>query len=447
MLPFAQGSGHRLTIRWRTIEWWGAGISLFLQTGAVFPLLLSGYDGDLPESAKSKLRLLSLPVYAFTLLILSQHRRQFVIALKRSLIFQLLVLMPVLSVIWSVSPSTTLRRAVGLVLSVLLAYVLAIRFTPRQLQLLVMATLGACIVSSLALRLASPGLATMASDGTLRGIFLTKNGLGWYASILAVVAAIAAVDPAMEFRRTAVLLSLASLACLAGSTSMTSIIATASALGSFWFYTTLPKLHGVGRAAFILVVLQLIVALMLSLHEYLVPFLVAVGKDATLTGRVPLWELVDAQIASHLLLGYGYQSFWTEANAQAWEIWSKIGWMAPHSHNGFRETLLGFGLGGFLLFIAVTARAVWRGAVLQCRAQEDGWLWLNVLLIMVLVMNLTESMFLLQNDCIFTLFSTAIIMFSCHYPARSEVRATRVAAPLQRLSQALPAVPLRESQP
>ena len=110
MLPFAQGSGHRLTIRWRTIEWWGAGISLFLQTGAVFPLLLSGYDGDLPESAKSKLRLLSLPVYAFTLLILSQHRRQFVIALKRSLIFQLLVLMPVLSVIWSVSPSTTLRR-------------------------------------------------------------------------------------------------------------------------------------------------------------------------------------------------------------------------------------------------------------------------------------------------------------------------------------------------
>ncbi len=442
-----QRSGRRIALQRRTVEWWGAGVSLFLQTGAVFPLLLSGYDGDLPDSAKSKLRLLSLPVYAFTLLMLSRHFRQFCIALKRSILFQLLLLMPLLSVLWSVSPSTSLRRALGLLFSVLLAYVLAIRFTPRQLLLLVIATLGTCIVSSLALRLASPRLASMPMDGTLRGIFLHKNGLGWYASILAALAAIAAVDSLMGIRRKAIVLTIASLACLAGSTSMTSIIATASAGVVFVFYSMLPKISGVKRAALILIVVQVIVVIMITLHEYLVPLLEALGKDATLTGRVPLWELVDGEISNRLLVGFGYQAFWTEANPSAWEIWAKIGWLAPHSHNGFRETLLGFGVVGFVLFVLVMLRAICQGAVLQCRAPEDGWLWLNVFVVMVLVMNLTESMFLLQNDCIFTLFSAAIIQFAFYSPAYADRRSERASTPVSTLQRLMPATPLKGATP
>lgn len=36
---------------------------------------------------------------------------------------------------------------------------------------------------------------------------------------------------------------------------------------------------------------------------------------------------------------------------------------------------------------------------------------------MVLVMNLTESIFLVQNDAIFVLFAAGIIMFSLYSPA------------------------------
>jgi exopolysaccharide production protein ExoQ len=143
----------------------------------------------------------------------------------------------------------------------------------------------------------------------------------------------------------------------------------------------------------------------------------ALGKDATLTGRVPLWELVDTKISHHLLLGFGYQAFWTDGNPQAWAIWSKIQWMAPHAHNGYRDILLSFGLSGMALFVLVVVPAIRRGASLQCRAPDDGWLWLNVLMIMVMVMNLTESIFLLQNDTIFILFTSAIIMFSLYEPA------------------------------
>lgn len=410
-----------LSVRWRTIEWWGAGICLFLQTGAVFPLLMSGADGSLTDAAKASLRLVSLPVYAFAILILARHFRRFLIALQRNLLLHILLGMPFLSVLWSVSPSATMRRAIGLLFALLLAYVLAIRFTPRQLILVTMATLGACIVMSLGLMAVSPGLARMPADAAMRGVFLHKNSLGWYSSILTLVTLIVALDGTFGFRRTAIALLAGSLACLAGSSSMTSILATATGCGLIWFFAVLPKMKGVARIVFVLVFIQMAVVLLILLHEFLVPVLEALGKDATLTGRVPLWALVDAAIQRHLLLGYGYQAFWTPANPDAWAIWSNIGWMAPHAHNGFRDTLLSFGIGGTLVLVAVVVRALRQGSVLQCLAPEDGWLWLNVIVAMVLVMNLTESIFLVPNDAIFVLFTTAIIMFSVYAPAYARV--------------------------
>ena len=71
------------------------------------------------------------------------------------------------------------------------------------------------------------------------------------------------------------------------------------------------------------------------------------------------------------------------------------------------------------LFVLMVLRAVRQGAVLQCRDPQYGWLWLNVFMIMILVMNLTESIFLVQNDSIFVLFATAVIMFSLYAPVAS----------------------------
>ncbi|SHF00032.1 exopolysaccharide production protein ExoQ [Kaistia soli DSM 19436] len=425
-----RGDG-KLSVRWRTIEWWGAGICLLLQTGAFFPLLMAGPVGELSDAGKAKLRLVSLPVYAFTLLILSQNVRPFLIALARNVPLQLLTLLPLASVVWSVSPSTTLRRAIGLLFSILLAYVLAIRFTPRQLLLLLMIVIGVCIVASLGAVVALPSYARTPTDGTIRGVFLTKNTLGWYASVLALICGVIALDGSMGYRKTALALLVASLACLAGSTSMTAIIATTSAACVYVIYALLPKVRGVVRVVYVLVVIQTAVLILVVMHEYLVPLLTALGKDATLTGRVPLWELVDAEISRHLLLGFGFQAFWTEGNPLAWAIWNKVAWMPPHAHNGYRDILLSFGVGGFVLFCGVVMRAVHQGAVLQCREPQEGWLWLNVFLIMVLVMNLTESLFLNQNDCIATMFATAIIMFSVCAPVRADqiIRYSPVAEP------------------
>jgi exopolysaccharide production protein ExoQ len=407
------------TISWRSIECWGAGICLFLQTGAFFPLLLSDPEGGLGEPAKAMLRVVSLPVYAFTILILIRNFPLFLTALRRNLLLPLMLALPFLSVAWSISPSVSLRRAVGLLFTVLLAYVLAMRFTPRQLLLLVFATFGTCIVLSIAIFAVAPGLARMPMDGEMRGIFISKNSLGWYSSVMILVATAVLLDGTLGLRRTAFILLAAGGVCLVMSGSMTATIATVSAYCLFGFYSALQRSRGIGRIVLILSFLQIAVGLLISLHEFLVPFLEALGKDATLTGRVPLWELVDRQIDNNLLSGFGYQAFWTDSNPAAWSIWSEIQWMAPHAHNGYRDTMLSFGLIGMIPFVLLLLRALHEGAVLQCRDAQYGWLWLNVFVVMVLVMNLTESIFLVQNDAIFILFITAFIMFSLYLPVVS----------------------------
>lgn len=419
MRTISLGSVTSPAINWRALECWGAGICLFVQTGAFFPLMLADADGSLGDPAKAKLRLLCLPVYAFTGLVLVRNVPHFLIALRRNLIFPMIIALPFLSVFWSVSPSTTLRRAVGLLFTVLLAYALAIRFTPRQMLMLVFATVGTCIILSAVFFVALPGLARMPDDGEIRGIFIHKNSLGWYASIMILIATAVLMDASLGWRKTAFALLAAAILCLAMSGSMTAMIATGSAYCLIGFYSILQRTHGTSRVIVVLVFLQMMAGLLVLLHEFLVPVLEALGKDATLTGRVPLWELVDQQIASHMIFGFGYQAFWTEANPDAWAIWGAIQWMAPHAHNGFRDTMLSFGVVGTALFVVMLLRAVQQGAVLHCCEPSYGWLWLNVFLVMILVMNMTESMFLIQNDIIFVLFATSIIIFSLYAPVAS----------------------------
>ncbi|MBL0373697.1 hypothetical protein JJB09_16865 [Rhizobium sp. KVB221] len=62
-------------------------------------------------------------------------------------------------------------------------------------------------------------------------------------------------------------------------------------------------------------------------------------------------------------------------------------------------------------------RAVCQGAALHCHDPSYGWLWLNVFMIMVSIVILTETFFWAPNDVIFTLFATAVIMFSLYAPA------------------------------
>ncbi|MFD2813414.1 O-antigen ligase family protein [Paracoccus aerius] len=262
-----------------------------------------------------------------------------------------------------------------------------------------------------------PGRALMPEDGALRGVFLHKNVLGWVACLTVVLGIAARLDVSARMRRTGLLLLVAGLAALLLSTSVTSLFAAFAAVVVSRVVLLVARLQGRTRLAVVLGLILLIPLLALLLAVGFGPLLEALGKDPTLTGRVPLWSMIDAEISRHPLLGHGYGVFWTEGNPAVWSIWESQGWQAPNAHNGYRETMLGLGSVGLLLLIALTFRAVAQGVTLCSMAPGEGWILPVLIVCISLILNLSESIFLKQNDLLWLLYSASVISISCRHAA------------------------------
>jgi len=91
-----------------------------------------------------------------------------------------------------------------------------------------------------------------------------------------------------------------------------------------------------------------------NIREFVTRF---VGRDTTFTGRVELWEYLDS-IHTNWLLGAGYESFWL--GPRLLEIWARFPFGPNQAHNGYREVQLNLGLVGFFLVIAFLIVSFWK---------------------------------------------------------------------------------------
>ena len=390
-----------------------AWVTLVILSGALLPLLATSGAG-LDDRARSLLRLSVLPVYATTLILAMRHAPAVARSILRSAPLLALVGLQFATVLWSIGPSISLRRALALALTLLLSHVLAVAFTPRRLLWLVASALGTCMLGSLAMMALQPSLAFVPGDGALRGIYQNKNVLGWVAGIATVAGVILACDKGGDRRRAGAMIAVVSVACLILSQSSTGLLAAAGALIVAGFLVLLGRARGLGRALLLVAFMVAAGMTLIFLGLLLVPLLEALGKDATLTGRVPMWHLIDMRIADRLWLGHGYQVFWTMGNQEAWVIWGQIGWLSPHAHSGYRDILLGSGLAGAALTAWAIIPAVRGAARLTLLRPGQGWLWPCVFMAQILILNLTETTLLAQNDLQWTLMGTMIALTSNH---------------------------------
>jgi O-antigen ligase len=120
----------------------------------------------------------------------------------------------------------------------------------------------------------------------------------------------------------------------------------------------------------------------------------ALGRDPSLTTRVPMWHTLLGMV-SNPLLGSGYESFWLDERIPRM-IWPAFGYL-HNAHNGYLETYLNVGLVGLALIVGGLITGLFK---IQRHLNTDlpsGLLRLSLFLT-VIIYNWTEATFAAVNN-------------------------------------------------
>lgn len=168
---------------------------------------------------------------------------------------------------------------------------------------------------------------------------------------------------------------------------------------------------------------------MLTLMPLFESLIVAMGKDATLTGRIPMWQQIISVMTGHnTLLGFGYGMFWRDSNAvymiqSAYNLRENpfMATLSTGAHNVILEMWLNSGLLGIAAFFAAMLYSF-----RDLRAMDqDTYLFCAVLMMYLLVNGLTERC--LGGNYDYKMVAVFLVMsLGCKYAPERDLRIRKV---------------------
>jgi O-antigen ligase len=389
-------------------------IVLFLSTGAFLSLVV-GATVQASEEGSPLTKALWAVLYLIVVLRVASRYRQILPLVRANKCLCWLVLLAIVSSVWSQAPVVTLHHGFALLGTTLFGIDFAVRYSIRQQLRLVCIVLSSVILLSIATQVFLPGvLPHLGPDpSSWQGIFGQKNTFG----IIVVLAAVAFLSrPRNSWRDT---LLIVTLTVIAGAL----VVASHSA-------GALIQLVVIILGSRVLVVLRwrpskLILTAFLSLLMAIPTFFWAlnnlervtavVGREATLTGRTELWRLARESIASRPILGYGYDVFWEFSSEEAARIRSAVRWEAPSAHDGYLDLLLDVGLVGLLLYAVAYVVTVRRAVVLFRRGPATNMIWPLLFLVEISLHQITETSIVIPNSVHWIMY--VAIAFSVSKPS------------------------------
>lgn len=390
---------------WPALE---AGMALVLMLlfsqALIGPLLISETDPDGGEA----LRLIWPPVYLVALVLIALNPALVMRVMMRSWPLVLLGALTLISAVWSIDPGTTMRRGLGVVMTLAFGLWLAARYSWPDLIRLVALMFAILATGSAIAGALFPGFGIMGEVhiGAWKGLWWQKNTLGAmmaWASLSFIAAGFAARD-ARE-RRIWFGLVLLSATLVLLSTSRTALLALAiCTLGPLAI--TLTR-RGFGFAA--LAIFGGICGVFSILGVILVGpgvILEALGRDATLTGRTDIWAGLIEAVAARPWTGYGYGVFWTLDDGPVYWVRQATAWDVPTAHNAWLETALAIGLPGVALALFVVGAGLFRSVGRLFAGVET--YWALPFLVAWLGISLSESNLLEQNGLVWLLLSATL---------------------------------------
>jgi exopolysaccharide production protein ExoQ len=376
---------------------------VFLSTGAISGIY-SGQEalhkGTTAAASNTGLELIYGAFYLvfFFLLIFERHRAWWLLYRERWM--TLLILLAIASTLWSVAPDETFRRSIGLLGTTIAGLYIGLHLEPKEQLRVIGVCVGVAALLSLAAGLFFPGIGRT-WDGLWQGVFFQKNTLGRM-MCLAIICFTFIAKGQRRYRLACLIMIPLCVVLLALTGSVTAVLVTAGLIALVLF---IPVLRWPSRkfAAFIIgAVLAAIpvAALIISNAETV---LRALGKESTLTGRLPLWALVKAEIMTKPLLGFGYTAFWSTADAE--RIRLVVNWDVMNAHNGFLEMALGLGLVGLAIFIIGIVRNFVLALRIARGAEEIDHVWPLFFLAFCMLWDITDSTLFAGNSVFWLLYT------------------------------------------
>lgn len=378
----------------------GATVLVFLMMSQA--LLGQLFDTPPGEDGPAILRIMWLPVYALGLVWLVSRPMQGLRAVSRAPLMLVLALLCMASALWSLDPGLSMRRGFAVVMSVLFGFAIAARWDWKQLITLLAITYAILAFGSLLAVVVSPsfGIQQEIHVGAWRGLWSEKNTLGAIMSYGASASiGAAAVMPKRRLFWLAVMALQAGLVLM--STSKTGLLALLLVVGGAMGIALVRR--GFGFAAlmiFFLVIGAGLGTLVLTLAP--VEFLEMLGRDATLTGRTDIWDVLIGQVLDRPWTGYGYGAFWTVESGPVFWVRQATNWPVPTAHNGWLEVALAIGLPGLILLTLVYVGTVGRAAGRLFRGREV--FFLLTFFAVVTTVSISESNLVHRNSLMWVVF-------------------------------------------
>lgn len=379
------------------------GIALLYWT-IILRLLLPGVGTDISVGFRTTY----FAVYILTLAAVFSDPKPARDAIMASPAISALILLPLVSTLWTINPSETTNRAIAVAGSSLFGLYLA-AYVPqrRALQLLAMtATLAAALSLIFIFAVPSFGIDQLPPwAGSWTGAFGHKNGLGQMSSLGVIVCLIVVLADGLKQSPIAAAGCVLNAILVVGSQSLTAqLVCAVSVVMVLTIGRFIRSFVRFGPLVAGLLLLAIIFVASTYRLEDFFELLGSLGKDPTLSSRVPLWQSLAPFMMDRFWLGFGYEAFWSDHNYAVQIVVERIKFRPWYAHNGVVELWLGLGLVGVALmsyvFLRLTALAANR---LYQDETNPTWQLALVFAFQFLVQNFSESTILMRNSMFWSL--------------------------------------------
>ncbi|HMQ52343.1 MAG TPA: O-antigen ligase family protein [Anaerolineae bacterium] len=330
-----------------------------------------------------------------------------------------LVGLTVISMLWSAAPEVTLRRSLGVVLTTVFGLYFASQYSLRQQVQLMVWAFGLMMMVTVLMAILTPDLGLMNSaEAAWRGPYSNKNMLGRVTTLSAITTLLVALSYHRRFWLRPLGLGLFGLSVLVLllTTSKTTLVVFLALLACLPVVAALRWNFNLTLAFSIVVTLVATIGLLLVVANFNT-ILDLLGKDATLTGRTPLWEALVVKIWASPWLGYGYSAFWLGWSGPSADVWAYIDWAPRHAHNGYLDIAAELGLVGLTLFLLTFLMVLWR-AIIWLRLTKTAYgYWPLLYLIYLALYNSTGTMNIIRgsNTIYWVIYVTVAVSVAHEY--------------------------------